>query len=476
MNLDTLFLMRTECLIIFQIIFLIVFDLFASAKTKKHTDAIACTLFLASTIISFLPICAGTLFGGMYVSDSMTAVVKSLLNLGVILVFLQSKSWLNDEYTFHKKSEVYILILSTLLGMDLMISAGHFLIFYIGLELASLPLVALIAYNKYSLESVEAGAKFVLIAAFSSAMMLFGVAMLYGSAGSEGLYFDVLQHTVSLNSLTLLGMVFFLSGMAFKISLVPFHLWTADVYQGAPTTITAFLSVVSKGAAAVALMLVLFKVFGGLALYWEYVVWALIVITITIGNLFAMRQRNMKRFLAFSSISQAGYIMLGIIAGTPEGMSSVVYYLLVYLVSNLGLFGVVSIIENASGKTKISEYSGLYGTNPKLSVALMLFLFSLAGIPPFAGFFSKFFVFMAAAHEGYYILVFIALLNTVISLYYYLLVVKAMFINQNENAIAPIKTDSYAKIALWICLAGTLFIGLISCIYNYFTQGAWGII
>ncbi len=475
MNLDTLLLMRTEFLIIFQILFLIVYDLFASDKAKKHTDLIACTLFIASTVISFLPICQGTLFGNMFTTDKMTAVVKALLNLGVIIVFLQSKTWLNNEHTSHKKSEVYILILATLLGMDLMMSAGHFLIFYVGLELASLPLVALIAYNKYSLESVEAGAKFVLMAAFSSAMMLFGVAMLYGAAGSQGLYFDVMRFSGVPSSLVLLGMVFFLSGMAFKISMVPFHLWTADVYQGAPTNITAFLSVISKGAAVFALMMVLFKVFGGIAPYWEYVVYGLIVVTITVGNLFAMRQRNMKRFLAFSSISQAGYIMLGVLAGTPTGMASVVYYLLIYLVSNLGLFGVVSIIENASGKTKISEYSGLYKTNPKLSVAIMLFLFSLAGIPPFAGFFSKFFVFVAAAERGYYILVFIALLNTVISLYYYLLIVKAMFINDNEHPVAKIKTDCYSRTALFICLAGTIVLGLTSCVYVYISQGAWGI-
>ncbi|MFA6333926.1 MAG: NADH-quinone oxidoreductase subunit N [Bacteroidales bacterium] len=476
MNLDTIFLMRTELLLIFQIVFLIVYDLFVSDSGKKKFDLVACSLFVITTIIGFFPIPTGSAFGGMYISDPMSTVVKSILNIGVILVFLQSKTWLNDEYTSHKKSEVYILILSTLAGMDLMISSGHFLIFYIGLELASLPLVALIAYNKYSQESVEAGAKFVLMAAFSSGMLLFGISMLYGSAGEAGLYFDAMCNTLSPNSLQLLGMVFFISGLAFKISLVPFHLWTADVYQGAPTNITAFLSVISKGAAVFALTLVLFKVFGNLADYWKYIVYGLIIVTITIGNLFAMRQKNMKRFLAFSSISQAGYIMLGVLAGTPAGMSSVVYYLLVYMVSNLGAFAVVSIIENNSGKQLIADYNGLYQTNPKLSVAMMLFLFSLAGIPPFAGFFSKFFVFMAAAEMSYYLLVFIALLNTVISLYYYLLVIKAMFINKNDNPIAAIKTDNYSRIGLTICLAGTLLLGIISYFYGYIEQFAFGII
>jgi len=479
MNIETIQLMRTEFLLIFQIVALIIYDLFASESAKKKFDLIACILFIASTVVGFLPIKEGTAFGGMFVSEPMYAIVKTILSIGVILVFLQSRGWLNDEFTKHKKSEVYILILSTLLGMDLMISSGHFLIFYIGLELASLPLAALIAYNKYSKQSVEAGAKFILMAAFSSGMLLFGISLLYGAVGETGLYFDSMRSLITPRSLQLLGMVLFMSGMAFKISLVPFHLWTADVYQGAPTNITAFLSVISKGAAVFALMIVMFKVFPDLYNYWKYVVYGLIVVTITVGNLFAMRQHNMKRFLAFSSISQAGYIMLGMLVGTKVGMSAVVFYLLVYMVSNLGIFAVVSIIENASNKHTIADYNGLYKTNPKLSVAMMLFLFSLAGIPPFAGFFSKFFVFMAAVQKGhmaYYVLVFIALINTVISLYYYLIVVKAMFITQSDAPIAVVKTDNYAKVGLFICLSGTILLGLISCIYEYINHSGFGLL
>lgn len=475
MNIETILLMRTEFLLIFLLVALIVLDLFASNNLKKYFDSIACFLFLATTVVGFLPLNEGEAFGGMYVTDRMNAVVKSILNVGVLLVFLQSKTWLNNAYTNHKKSEVYILIISTLLGMDLMISSGHFLLFYIGLELASLPLAALIAYNKYSKESVEAGAKFILMAAFSSGILLYGLSMFYGAVGETGLYFDALRSLVKPTSMQLLAMVFFIAGMAFKISLVPFHLWTADVYQGAPTNITAFLSVVSKGAAVYALMIVLYKVFSNIFDSWEFVVYGLIVVTITIGNLFAMRQQNMKRFLAFSSISQAGYIMLGLLPGTALGMSSVVFYLLVYLVSNLGIFAVVSILENHSKKESITDYNGLYQSNPKLSVIMMLFLFSLAGIPPFAGFFSKFFVFMAAAEMKYYALVFIALINTVISLYYYLIVVKAMFITKNETPITTVKTDTSSKLGLFICVVGTLFLGILSYFYETINQFSFGL-
>jgi len=194
--------------------------------------------------------------------------------------------------------------------------------------------------------------------------------------------------------------------------------------------------------------------------------YGLIVVSITLANVFAIRQQNLKRFLAYSSISQAGYIMLGVISGTALGMSSLVYYILVYMVSNLAVFGVVSVIENRTGKITMKDYNGLYQTNPKLSFVMMLALFSLAGIPPFAGFFSKFFIFSAAVEQGFYVLVFIALVNTIISLYYYLLVVKAMFLTKSENPVESIKSDVPLKISLVICTLAIIFVGLFSAVYN----------
>ena len=302
--------------------------------------------------------------------------------------------------------------------------------------------------------------------------MLLGISFLYGAVGT--LYFaDVAANLVG-TPLLYVGLVLFLAGMGFKISIVPFHLWTADVYQGAPTSITAYLSVISKGAAAYALMVVLFKVFSSVAMIWQPVLWGLIVITITIGNLFAIRQKNLKRFMAFSSISQAGYILLGVIAGTAVGMTSLVYYVMIYIISNLPIFGVISVIENATGKVNMEDYNGLYRTNPKLSVAMMLALFSLAGIPPFAGFFSKFFIFYAAVEEGFYVLVFLALLNTIVSLYYYLLVVKAMFIKQDDCAVPAIQSDGASKFSISLCVLGVVVIGLLSCIYTSITPLSFG--
>jgi NADH-quinone oxidoreductase subunit N len=254
--------------------------------------------------------------------------------------------------------------------------------------------------------------------------------------------------------------------MAFKISLVPFHLWTADVYEGAPVNVTSYLSVISKGAAAFIFTIILYTVFSKIAVLWSDVIYVLTILTITLGNLFALRQQNLKRFLAFSSIAQAGFILLGIIGQSQLGMTTVIYFVLVYIFSNLGAFGVVGIISNRTGKENIDDYDGLYRTNPNLSLVMMLALFSLAGIPPLAGFFGKFFLFTAAAQQGYYILVLIALINTIISLYYYLLVIKAMLLNNSDRPIEKFRSDNYTRLGLLLCVAGMAIIGFASGIYE----------
>ena len=235
------------------------------------------------------------------------------------------------------------------------------------------------------------------------------------------------------------------------------------------------MSVISKGAAVFALALVLFKVFPAVESVWQSILYGLIIATITIGNLFAIRQKNLKRFLAFSSISQAGYIMLGIIAGSAAGMGSLVYYVLVYIFSNLAAFGVISAIENKTDRVSMDDYNGLYRTNPKLSLAMMLAMFSLAGIPPFAGFFSKFFIFAAAAEQGFYILVLIALINTIISLYYYLLVVKAMFIHQDDCVIPSFQSSGALRLSISVCVLGIVLLGIISVIYTQIYQVSFGV-
>jgi len=349
--------------------------------------------------------------------------------------------------------------------MYFMISSGDFLMFYIGLELATLPVAALVAWETSKRISSEAGIKFILSAGLASGVSLFGISLLYASTGS--IYFEDLLKLLTSTNLTLLGSILFFSGLAFKISLVPFHFWTADVYEGAPIGVASYLSVISKGASAFILMILMFTILKPLMHVWENIIYVIAIATMFIGNLFALRQQNMKRFLAFSSIAQAGFILLGLISGTQLGTATVVYFVLVYIFSNLAAFGVVQAISLQTGKENRDDYNGLYRTNPNLSLVMMLALFSLAGIPPVAGFFGKFFLFAAAASKGYYLLVFLAVVNVTISLYYYLLVVRAMFIRKNENPIPFFNNKIYMRLGLIISVLGILVLGLYSPLYDY---------
>jgi NADH-quinone oxidoreductase subunit N len=473
MSLENFALMRHELLLTITALLVLTAEIFASSKSRKSISLFSIVLFAVITIAGFLPSPAGTLFGGMYEVNNTRLIMKNILNIGALLVLIQSVTWLNKEENHDKVSEYFILLISTLIGMNFMISAGHFLTFYLGLELATIPIAALAAYDRYNNKSAEAGIKLILISALSSGVLLYGLAMIYGTTGT--LYFNEVAQLFGNKSLQILGFIFFFSGMAFKISIVPFHLWTADVYEGAPVNITSYLSVISKGAAVFIFIIVLFTVFPVIIITWQKIIYVSAVLTMTIGNLFAIRQQNLKRFLAFSSISQAGYILVGLIGGNQLGMASVIYYILVYIFSNLAVFGVVAAISNAKGKESIDEYNGLYQTNPGLSLVMLLGLFSLGGIPPFAGFFGKFFLFTAAAQKGYYILVLIAVLNTIISLYYYLLVVKAMFINKNDAPIEKFRSDFPTRFALGICVAGIVVTGFASIIFEVIKNICFGI-
>jgi NADH-quinone oxidoreductase subunit N len=473
MTFENLLLMRHEIVLVIIAMIILIAELAMDDKNKIKVVPLAIGLFLVHTIIGFLPLREGALFGGMFNSNGTIALMKNILNIGVLIIFMQSWTWIRYPQNHPKVSEYFMLLISTLIGMDFMISSGDFLMFYIGLELATIPLAALAAYERHKNRSAEAGIKLILSSALSSAILLYGISMIYGTTGS--IYFTDRSKAISSNPLQVMAFIFFFSGMAFKISIVPFHLWAADVYEGAPVNITSYLSVISKGAAVFILMMILYKVFPAITGMWQNVLWVTAVMTMTIGNLFAMRQKNLKRFLAFSSISQAGFIFLGIIGSSPMGMSAVIYFALVYIFSNLGAFGVISAIGNATGKENIEDYNGLYRTNPRLSLVMMLALFSLAGIPPVAGFFGKFFLFTAAAQQGFYYLLLIALLNTIVSLYYYLLVIKAMFLTKSDEAIAYFKSDWPTRIGLIVCVLGIIIVGLYSPIFEMIKSLSFGI-
>lgn len=466
--------MRPEVslLCIYLVIFL--YDLISTGHYRRMFHPLVCISTLVLVILTLSDRSSFTLFGGMYESNTMIVFMKAILAFGSMLVILQANRWLTSSTTFYKQGEFYILLLSTLLGMYFMISARHFLLLFVGIELASLPLACLVAFDKYSHNSAEAGIKYILTSMFSSAMMLYGVSFLYGTTGT--LYFADMSNLLSGTPMQIFALVLFFTGMGFKISLVPFHMWTADSYQGAPTTVTAYLSVISKGAAVFTLFIVLVKVFGSMMEQWQTIIYITSLASITVANLMALKQSVLKRFMAFSSISQAGYIMLAVIGGNAGGMTAMVFYVIVYIVANMAVFAIIEAIEWQTGDTvKRETCNGLYKSNPKLAFIMTLALFSLAGIPPFAGFFSKFFVFMSAFGSGFHILVFIALLNTVISLYYYLLIVKAMYMKESNNALPRIKSDPYTRASLMICVAGIILIGICSFIYTGIESFSFGL-
>ncbi|MDE5947686.1 MAG: NADH-quinone oxidoreductase subunit N [Prevotella sp.] len=475
MDYSQFFNMLPEATLMAILVIVFIADFALHGNDKKHTVLYGLTGLLMLAQIAPCALAEPTsAFGGLYVTSNAVNVMKLILTAGTLIVLIMAQPWLNRGDVKNKAGEFYMLVISTLLGMYMMMSSGHFLMFFLGLEMASVPMACLVAFDKMKKNSAEGAAKFILTATFSSGVMLYGISFIYGAVGT--LYFDDVAAQISTSPLTIMGLVFFFSGLGFKISLVPFHFWTADTYQGAPTAVTGYLSVISKGAATLTLMMILCKVFAPMVDYWEYLLSIVIVLTITIGNLFAIRQNELKRFMAFSSISQAGYIMLAAIGASTTGVAALTYYVLVYVVANLSVFTVISVVEqNNNGMTRMNGYNGLYKTNPKLAFLMTLALFSLAGIPPFAGMFSKFFVFMAAAEQGSfmaYFVVFIALINTVVSLYYYLLIVKAMYINNEEAPLPTFRSDCNTRLALALCTAGIVAFGIFSCVYEWIAAAA----
>ncbi len=462
MNTDFFILMKPELSITFIIFILLTLKVWDGIKENTTLIHLTNFLLLINFLIGFIGNSTGALFNGMYHTTDLLSLEKNILNFGTLIISLQAFEWIKN----HKHViEFYILLLTTLLGMFFMVSSGNFLMFYLGLELASIPLAAIVNFDLEKIKSSEAAVKMILSSAFASCMMLFGISMLYGTTGT--LNFTELPQLITGGSLQIMSLIFVFTGFAFKLSAVPFHLWTADVYEGAPVPVTAYLSVISKAAMVFVFISILNPLFVNAQNVWYNMLFLTIVLTITIGNLFAIRQNNIKRFLAFSSISQVGFILLGISSGTQMGVTASIYFLIVYVFSNLGAFGVIALVSAQTEKENISDYKAFYKNNKTLSWIITIALFSLAGIPPTAGFFGKMFLVTAGASKGNYVLIIIAVLNMVVSLYYYLRVVKAIFVDENNEPIEKVEGNIFTKAALIICMAGIILTGFASVLYDY---------
>ncbi len=459
---ETLLLLRSEAILCILIFILFILNLTNVDKKSGRFLHIVNGLLLVNFIVGFLPIPEGSAFQGFFRTTGIIVLEKNILNLGVLLISLSAHNWVAES---KKAVEYYILMLSSLLGMFVMLSSGHILVLYLGLELSSLPMAALAALNTNSLKSSEAGVKYILSSSFSTGITLFGISLLYGAVGD--LSFQAISQNLHPSALSLMACIFMLSGFCFKISAVPFHFWTADVFEGAPTSISNYFAVISKGAGIFVLMTILYSLFKNITAAWLYVVVILATLSMTVGNLFALRQNNFKRFLAFSSISQIGFVMVGVTAASKAGIDSVIYFVVIYLLSNIALFSVSEAISNKTGKENISDLKGLYKTNPAFAIAMTIALFSLGGVPPTAGFFGKLFLLTSGLGAGMYILLAIAGINMVVSLYNYLRIVKALFIDKEEATLPSVKGNWQVRTVLLVCACGIIALTFSGGLYHF---------
>ncbi len=405
----------------------------------------------------------GRLFAGMFVNTPLILFQKMLLSIGVLLILLLCHDWLKRH---DHLIEFLLLLFSAQLGMNLMLSAGNLLMFYLALELSTIPVAAMANFDLNKKMSSEAAMKMILTSAFSSGLLLFGISLIYGLSGTFH-FGEIPAHFRNPQPMHVIAFLFFFSGLAFKLSVVPFHLWTADVYEGSPVAVTSYLSVISKGTVAFVLITFLYKVFQPLGEYIYPLLMAASVVTVLVGNLFAIRQTDMKRFLAFSSIAQVAFILLGLSAGDSSGTASVTYFVLVYVFSNLAAFGVLAVVQEATGRISIGELGALYRNNKFLGWVLAIALFSLAGIPPTAGFFGKFYLILAGAKEGNIWFVGFLVLNLVVSLYYYLRVVRSVFMSPTLDPAPAIRINVFSGTALVICTVMILVLGLFGSMYDH---------
>ncbi len=417
-------------------------------------------LYFASQLIGV----KSTTFDGMFIADDFSQFFNLIFVLGAILTIFTSIDYLKKKENSH--GEFYPLILFSTYGMMVMASTSNLLVMFLGLEIMSIALYVLAGFARSELRSTEASIKYFLLGAFATGFTVFGIAFIYGTTGSfEAM--DVINHFRQgggIDTFLLIGAALLIVGLGFKVALVPFHMWAPDAYEGAPAPVTGFMSAGPKAAAFAALLRIFSLGFHDLQPVLEPLFWTLAVLTMTVGNIMAIRQNNIKRMLAYSSIAHAGYIMIALVVGTPESTSAAALYLLCYAVTNLGAFMIISQVDSTKPHdevTSIDDYNGLGKSKPFLAILLTIFLISLAGFPPTAGFMGKFVLFKSAVVDGHYAIVVIAVMNSLVSVYYYLRIVVKMFMaDSDQRPLAVPAVPIFLVIALLIAVIAVFAIGI----------------
>ncbi len=485
MNVDYLAI-APELVVVATLLAVLSLDLFL----PRHQKFWVATLAVAGTALAAVPLILlaadGTtrsMFDDSYVVDTFALVLKGLLIVGAYLVLLMSVSYI--ESARYYQGEYYLLLLSSLLGSMVMASGRDLIVLFVGLELTTLPLFLLAGWRKGDIKSNEASLKFFILGVLSTAIMLYGMSLVFGLTGSVA-FADIAATSADMAAepAMIIAVIFLIVGFGFKISAVPFHFWAPDTYEGAPTPVTAYLSVNSKVAGFIAMLIVLYLALPGLVVVWAPALWALAVLSMTVGNLAALRQTNIVRLLAYSSIAQAGFMLVpfaaAAVAGADlaEGFSATVIYMVIYALMNLGAFGVVIAAARATGSGEIDGWAGLGRYNPRLGVLAGVFFFSLAGIPPLAGWFAKFAMFravMVAGGSATVVLAVIASVNAVIALYYYARVIKAIWLDPPPEGVEVGPQQSPVgslRLVLGITLVLTVVIGFFPGIATIFGDAA----
>ena len=430
---ENLNLVLPEIFISISIMFLLILGVYIKNSSKLIYNASLLALLITAviTLNETFTVNRITLFNDSVVIDYMASLMKIITLLGAFLVLIISSNYLKTFKIF--KIEYPILILSSVLGMMVMISSNDLMVFYMGLELQSLALYVLATFNRDQLKSSEAGLKYFVLSALSSGLLLYGCSLIYGFSGSTN--FDIISSQLNSNEYVLtFGIVFILVGLAFKISAVPFHMWAPDVYEGSPTSVTLFFTMVPKIAALTVFIRFLYVPFLNLIDQWQMIIIFLSIASMLFGAIAAIGQTNIKRLIAYSSIGHIGYTLAGLATGSNEGIQSSIIYISIYIIMNLALFSCLLMLKrNNQYYEEIDDLSGLSKNHPLLSLSLLVILFSLAGIPPLAGFFAKFYIFKAVIEQSMYFLAIVGLLSTVVAAFYYLRIIKIIYFDKEKE-------------------------------------------
>ncbi|MFC5583705.1 NADH-quinone oxidoreductase subunit NuoN [Nitratireductor kimnyeongensis] len=440
---------------------LLMVGVFSGPRANSTVTGLAVALLVAVIALMVIFPADGRAFGGAFVSDAFARFMKILTLVGSVVTLVMSVGFAKAEK--FDKFEFPVLIMLATLGMMLMISANDMIALYLGLELQSLALYVVAAINRDSARSTEAGLKYFVLGALSSGMMLYGISLVYGYTGNTG--FDVIAATLTGAERQLglvFGLVFVLAGLAFKISAVPFHMWTPDVYEGAPTPVTAFFAAAPKMAAMALLVRVTMGAFEPIASDWQQIIVFIAIASMILGAFAAIGQRNIKRLMAYSSIGHVGYALVGLAANSEAGVKGVAIYMLIYLAMTLGTFAVILAMRRNDGNVEqIDDLAGLSSTNPMMATIMTILMFSLAGIPPLAGFWGKWYVFLAAIDAKLYALAVIGVVSSVVGAFYYLRVIKIMWFDESAGGFQPMAGElrfvmllSGAFVLLYVLIGG----------------------